>query len=118
MSNVVSGRQFRTARIFARLSQAEFAKAVGIDERSLRYLELKDDGFAGVDIRREENDRGRAAAKWRCPNLISDDGRSTPDAILIPSMSDEITMSERWLVDLTEDAGGYLPGVGCETRDR
>ena len=45
MSNVVSGRQLRTARIFARLSQAEFAKAVGIDERSLRYLELKDDGL-------------------------------------------------------------------------
>jgi hypothetical protein len=81
MSNVVSCRQLRTARIFPRLSQAEFAKAVG-------------------------------------PHLISDDGRSTPDAILIPSMSDEITMRERWLADLTEDAGGYSPGVGCETRDR
>ena len=44
MSNVVSGRQLRTARIFAGLTQAQFAKAVGIDERSLRYWELKDDG--------------------------------------------------------------------------
>ena len=43
MSNVVSGRQLRTARIFAGLGQAEFAKAVGIDERSLRYWELKND---------------------------------------------------------------------------
>ncbi len=44
MSNVVSGRQLRTARIFAGLTQAQFAKAVGIDEASLRYWELKDDG--------------------------------------------------------------------------
>ena len=48
MSNVVSGRQLRTARIFAGLSQAEFAKAVGIDERSLRYWELKDDGLPAL----------------------------------------------------------------------
>jgi DNA-binding XRE family transcriptional regulator len=48
MSNVVSGRQLRTARIYAGLSQAEFAKAVGIDERSLRYWELKADGLPAL----------------------------------------------------------------------
>jgi len=37
MSNIVSGRQLRTARIFAGLTQAQFAKAVGIDEQNLRY---------------------------------------------------------------------------------
>jgi len=44
VSNVVSGRQLRTARVFARLSQAQFAKAIGIDEGSLKDCESKDDG--------------------------------------------------------------------------
>lgn len=43
MSNIVSGRQLRTARLFAGLTQAQFANAVGIDEQCLRYWELKDD---------------------------------------------------------------------------
>ena len=48
MSNVVSARQLRTARVFAGLTQAQFAKAVGIDEGSLRYCELNDDGLPAL----------------------------------------------------------------------
>jgi transcriptional regulator with XRE-family HTH domain len=40
----------RTARIFAGLTQAQFAKAVGIDEPSLRYWELKDDGLPTLTV--------------------------------------------------------------------
>ena len=45
MSNVVSGRQLRAARIFAGLTQAQFAKAIGVHERNVRHWELKDDGL-------------------------------------------------------------------------
>ena len=45
MSNIVSGRQLCAARIFAGLTHAQFAKAVGVDERSVRYWELKEDGL-------------------------------------------------------------------------
>ena len=45
MSNIVSGRQLRAARIFAGLTHAQFAKAVGVDERRVRYWELKEDGL-------------------------------------------------------------------------
>jgi transcriptional regulator with XRE-family HTH domain len=41
MSNIVSGRQLRAARTLANLTQKEFAKAVGVHERSTRYWEMK-----------------------------------------------------------------------------
>jgi len=43
MSNVVSGRQLRAARILACLTQKQFAQEVGVHERAARYWELKED---------------------------------------------------------------------------
>jgi DNA-binding transcriptional regulator YiaG len=43
MWNIVSGRQLRSARVLAGLSQKEFAKAVGVHERAARYWENKED---------------------------------------------------------------------------
>jgi transcriptional regulator with XRE-family HTH domain len=43
MSNIVTGRQLRAARILAGLTQKQFAKATGFHERAARYWELKDD---------------------------------------------------------------------------
>jgi transcriptional regulator with XRE-family HTH domain len=42
MSNIVSGRQLRAARILAQLTQNELATAVGVHERALRYWEAKE----------------------------------------------------------------------------
>jgi transcriptional regulator with XRE-family HTH domain len=42
MSNIVTGRQLRAARILAGLTQKQLAQAVGIDERAARYWELKE----------------------------------------------------------------------------
>ena len=41
MSNIVSGRQIRAARILAGLTQADLARAVGCHPRSVRYWESK-----------------------------------------------------------------------------
>ena len=43
MSNIVTGRQLRAARILAGLTQKQLAHAVGVHERAARYWELKDD---------------------------------------------------------------------------
>jgi transcriptional regulator with XRE-family HTH domain len=43
MSNIVTGRQLRAARILAGLTQKQLAQAVGVHERAARYWELKDD---------------------------------------------------------------------------
>jgi transcriptional regulator with XRE-family HTH domain len=43
MSNIVTGRQLRAARIFSGLTQKKLAKAVGVHERAVRYWELKED---------------------------------------------------------------------------
>jgi transcriptional regulator with XRE-family HTH domain len=43
MSNVVTGRQLRAARILAGLTQKQLAKAAGVHERAARYWELKED---------------------------------------------------------------------------
>ena len=43
MSNIVTGRQLRAARILAGLTQKQFAQAVGVHERAARYWELKND---------------------------------------------------------------------------
>jgi transcriptional regulator with XRE-family HTH domain len=43
MSNIVTGRQLRAARILAGLTQKELAKAVGVHERAARYWESKED---------------------------------------------------------------------------
>jgi transcriptional regulator with XRE-family HTH domain len=40
--SIVNGRQLRSARILAGLTQKELAKAVGVHERSMRYWELKE----------------------------------------------------------------------------
>ena len=42
MSNIVTGRQLRAARILAGLTQRQLAKAVGVHERAARYWELKE----------------------------------------------------------------------------
>jgi transcriptional regulator with XRE-family HTH domain len=42
MSNIVTGRQLRAARIFSGLTQQKLAKAVGVHERAVRYWELKE----------------------------------------------------------------------------
>jgi transcriptional regulator with XRE-family HTH domain len=42
VSNIVTGRQLRAARILAGLTQREFANAVGVHERAARYWELKE----------------------------------------------------------------------------
>jgi DNA-binding XRE family transcriptional regulator len=42
-SNIVSGRQLRAARIFAGLTQKEFAQEVGVHERAARFWESKGD---------------------------------------------------------------------------
>jgi DNA-binding transcriptional regulator YiaG len=41
MSNIVSGRQVRAARMLAGLTQAELARAAGCHPRSVRYWENK-----------------------------------------------------------------------------
>ncbi|TMJ84900.1 MAG: helix-turn-helix transcriptional regulator [Alphaproteobacteria bacterium] len=41
MSNIVSGRQIRAARMLAGLTQADFARAAGCHPRSVRYWENK-----------------------------------------------------------------------------
>ena len=41
MSNIVSGRQIRAARMLAGLTQAELARAAGCHPRSVRYWESK-----------------------------------------------------------------------------
>jgi transcriptional regulator with XRE-family HTH domain len=43
MSNIVTGRQLRAARILAGLTQRQLAQAVGVHERAARYWELKGD---------------------------------------------------------------------------
>jgi transcriptional regulator with XRE-family HTH domain len=43
MSNIVSGRQLRAARILAGLTQKQLAQAIGVNERAARYWELKGD---------------------------------------------------------------------------
>ena len=43
MSNIVTGRQLRAARILAGLTQKQLAQAVGFHERAARYWELKND---------------------------------------------------------------------------
>jgi len=40
MSNIVTGRQLRAARILAGLTQKQLAQAVGVHERAARYWEL------------------------------------------------------------------------------
>jgi transcriptional regulator with XRE-family HTH domain len=42
MSNVITGRQLRAARILAGLTQKQLAKAVGVHERAARYWESKE----------------------------------------------------------------------------
>jgi transcriptional regulator with XRE-family HTH domain len=41
MSNIVSGRQIRAARMLAGLTQAELAREAGCHPRSVRYYESK-----------------------------------------------------------------------------
>jgi transcriptional regulator with XRE-family HTH domain len=41
MSNIVSGRQMRAARMLAGLTQAQLARAAGCHPRSVRYWESK-----------------------------------------------------------------------------
>ena len=41
MSNIITGRQLRAARILAGLTQKQLAHAVGVCERAARYWELK-----------------------------------------------------------------------------
>jgi transcriptional regulator with XRE-family HTH domain len=41
MSNIVSGRQIRAARMLAGLTQADLARAAGCHPRSVRYWEKK-----------------------------------------------------------------------------
>jgi transcriptional regulator with XRE-family HTH domain len=43
MSNIITGRQLRAARILAGLSQKQLARAVGVHERAVRYWESKED---------------------------------------------------------------------------
>lgn len=42
MTNIVTGRQLRAARILAGLSQKQLAVEVGVHERSVRYWEAKE----------------------------------------------------------------------------
>jgi transcriptional regulator with XRE-family HTH domain len=42
MSNIITGRQLRAARILAGLTQRQLAQAVGAHERAARYWELKE----------------------------------------------------------------------------
>jgi transcriptional regulator with XRE-family HTH domain len=42
MSNIISGRQLRAARILAGLTQKQLAQEVGVHERAARYWELKE----------------------------------------------------------------------------
>jgi transcriptional regulator with XRE-family HTH domain len=41
MSNIITGRQLRAARILAGLTQKQLAQAVGVHERAARYWEAK-----------------------------------------------------------------------------
>jgi transcriptional regulator with XRE-family HTH domain len=43
MTNIVSGRQIRAARILAGLTQADLARAAGYHPRSVRFWENKGD---------------------------------------------------------------------------
>jgi len=41
--NITSGRQLRAARVLAKLTQRQFADAMGVHERAVRYWEAKED---------------------------------------------------------------------------
>ena len=43
MSNIITRRRLRSARILAGLTQKQLAQAVGFHERAPRYWELKED---------------------------------------------------------------------------
>ena len=43
MSNIITGRQLRAARILAGLTQKQLSNAAGVHERAARYWELKED---------------------------------------------------------------------------
>ena len=42
MSNIITGRQLRAARVLAGLTQKQLAQAVGVHERAAGYWELKE----------------------------------------------------------------------------
>ncbi len=39
--NIATGRQLRAARVLAGMSQQQFAKAIGVNERAIRYWEAR-----------------------------------------------------------------------------
>ena len=67
MSEIVSGRQLRAARVLAGLTQAQLAAATGFHERACRYWEAKGDGpptsvpstLEKIDAALEADGRGR-----------------------------------------------------------
>jgi transcriptional regulator with XRE-family HTH domain len=42
MSNLITGRQLRAARVLAGLTQKQLAQAAGVHERAARYWEMKE----------------------------------------------------------------------------
>ena len=65
MSNIITGRQLRAARILAGLTQKQLAKAVGVHERAARYWELKEDKATNIDTELARKDRDRIARSRR-----------------------------------------------------
>lgn len=61
MSNIITGRQLRAARILAGLTQRQLAQAVGVHERAARYLGIEGKQSADIDTRHSRRDRGRVA---------------------------------------------------------
>src|SRR6266446_6679846 len=50
MSNIITGRQLRAARILAGLTQRQLAQAVGVHERAARYWELKENKLPTLTV--------------------------------------------------------------------
>jgi hypothetical protein len=76
MSDIVTGRQLRAARILAGLTQKQFAKAVGVYERAARYWESKENKLPTAVPDSLEKNGGGPASPWggcifvanaRCP---------------------------------------------------
>ena len=66
MSNIITGRQLRAARILAGLTQKQLAQAVGVHERAARYWELKEDKTPTSTPNSLEKieARGRSVTEW------------------------------------------------------
>ena len=77
MSNIVSGRQIRAARMLAGLTQADLARAAGCHPRSVRYWENKGSN-PPIAIAPKRKIQLQFAAEGQIPDVIFWEPRTIP----------------------------------------